>query len=142
MYVSTAISAAVGFDILVCLDIVMAAARPLSPQLFWVYARTVDRYMVDTADRTGEISPANIYTKHVRGEVLRACKWPDDGDLSVDCDVQLWTKRFAGRLGMGGKVVGLVLCKPSAATTVMTAVSKQQREVRDFWNCTTFSSCF
>ena len=82
------------------------AAGPSPSRLFWVFARSVDRYHVGGV----ELSPSVIYTKHVCGEVLRSCGMPEGLDLTVDCDVKEWTKHFAGRLGMGGKVVGLVLC--------------------------------
>jgi hypothetical protein len=106
--------------------------RP-DPQLFWVYARQVDRVRFGS-ERVG-LYPQDIFTKFVRLECLRAKLVPDREALDESSKAEHWVAPFRH---LAGKVIGLILCKPTSMNSMLAYLDRQARHVQDYWQSTPF----
>lgn len=102
--------------------------------LSFVYARPTVRSRI--ADGRSRVSEDHIYCEFVRSEIMDAIILQDTnpGDPpQIDFTPDAFARRFDH---LAGKVIGIQLCRPLFADTLVTFLGRQERFVRDYYSWT------
>ena len=108
---------------------IMEAEAAEASVLLWVFSRQLDRWRPGT--RRDTLPASSVYTSRVRAELRRA------GLVAPGLD-DTSSAYAAGYQPVHSRVVGACLASPIFQTSVECILSRQQLEVRDFWQQTPY----